>query len=158
MGIETDNSKNDTYLANIDKDPKNNLMNIEIEDDKENTSKKDVEYVEKDKETVEEEKELEGSIEESIKEIIENKNNTPYNFLINASNQANLTNTYNTSHMQMNALFVLVSPYYIEKFDLEGLDLNINFNENGTITLDNKEFSAIEIKPGIKVFSISKQK
>lgn len=80
-----------------------------------------------------------------------------YNFLINASNQGSLTHSYNTSPLQVNALFVLVSPYYIEKFNLEGLDLDIMMDSKGTILINNEKFSTLEIEPGIRAFGLSKE-
>lgn len=77
-----------------------------------------------------------------------------YNFLINAINQANLTHTYNLSPTQANAIFILVSPYYIENFNLEGLDFNIKVNEDNSVLLNNKLFDTLEIEPGIKVFGV----
>lgn len=108
-------------------------------------------------EKVETEDSPEEDLEESIEDIIMDREYHPYNFLINTSNQANLCNTNNTSHSQINALFVLISPYYIEEFHLKGLDLNIKMSEEGKFILDNQEFDAFEVKPGIKVFGISKQ-
>lgn len=98
----------------------------------------------------------ESSIENSLNDIIEYDKS--YNFLINALNQANLTNTYNVSPIQANVLFVLVSPYYIDNLNLEGLALNIKINENGSVLLNNQVFDAVEIQPGVKVFGVSKHK
>ncbi|AOY78435.1 hypothetical protein BJL90_17315 [Clostridium formicaceticum] len=85
------------------------------------------------------------------------QNSGCYNFLANLSNQANLTNAYSTSPFQANAIFVLVSPYYVEKFNLEGFDLNINIDDKGTVCINGEAFSTFEVKPGIKVFGISKR-
>ncbi|SDK07208.1 hypothetical protein [Natronincola ferrireducens] len=97
------------------------------------------------------------SKEKVVEEVMEEENNGSYTFLINASNQGNLTNTYNASSLQMNAVFVMVSPYYIEKFNLEGLDLNISVDEKGTVKINNESFKSLEIKPGVRIFGISKE-
>ncbi len=95
-------------------------------------------------------------LEEEISTAIESKSS--YNFLINALNQTNLTNANNSTMFQANAIFVLVSPYFIEKFELDGLDLDIKINEDGLLIINNEHFNAYEIKPGVKIFGISKGK
>ncbi|MGI6777681.1 MAG: hypothetical protein ACOX7R_06535 [Acetivibrionales bacterium] len=80
-----------------------------------------------------------------------------FNFLINASNLANLTNTYNASHFQVNAIFVLISPYCIKDLNMNDFKLNVTVGENGSISVGDKVFDALEIKPGIKVFGILKK-
>lgn len=87
-------------------------------------------------------------------EKTENRN---FNFLTNLNNQSNLVNVNNASNEQMNSVFLLVSPYYINKFSQEGLDIEINIDEKGVITINNKEYEAIEIKPGVKVFGVIKR-
>jgi hypothetical protein len=81
-----------------------------------------------------------------------------YNFLINASNQASLTGTHKKSLTQINSLFVIVSPYYIEKFNIEELNLDLKFDEQGTIWVNDNQMEAIEIEPGVKIFGISKHR
>lgn len=97
-------------------------------------------------------------IDENIEDIVEEGHKGYYNFLVNASNQASLSNSCNASPLQVNAVFVVVSPYYIEKFNLEGVDLDISINEKGTVQINNQEFNTLEIKPGVKIFGISKCK
>lgn len=80
-----------------------------------------------------------------------------YNFLTNLNNQSNLVNVNNVSNKQINSVFLLVSPYYINKFSQEGLDIEIEMNEKGIITINNKEYEAIEVKPGVKVFGVIKR-
>ncbi len=80
-----------------------------------------------------------------------------YNFLINASNQANMAGISNHSSLQLNAIFFFISPYYIEKFKLEGLDLDFKVDEKGVIWINNVPFEAREVQPGIKVLGIIKR-
>lgn len=94
--------------------------------------------------------------EEFLEDVLDNDDNKVYNFMINASNQANLTNNNNISPIQVNSIFVVISPYYIEKFDIEGLDLDFKMNEEGIITINDKNFEMVEVKPGVKIFGISK--
>lgn len=96
-----------------------------------------------------------NDIEKDVIDAINNKNS--YSFLINALNQANLTNTYNVSPIQANAFFVLVHPYHIENFYLDGLNLDIKINDDGSVIINNEVFQALEIGPGVKVFGISKR-
>lgn len=102
-------------------------------------------------------KSVQNEIEESIDKILMDKDNKHYNFLINASNQANLTGTYNISPTQINSMFVVVSPYYIEKFTVDGLDIDIKFDEDGTISINNNKYQPIEVAKGISVFGVTKQ-
>lgn len=96
--------------------------------------------------------------EEFFNDVLDSDNTKIYNFMINASNQANLSNNRNISPTQLNAVFILISPYYIEKFNIEGLDLDFRMNEEGIITINNKDYEMLELKPGIKIFGISRQK
>ncbi|NLY86452.1 MAG: hypothetical protein GX077_08895 [Tissierellia bacterium] len=95
--------------------------------------------------------------EEFLGEILDYENSKIYNFMINASNQANLSRNKNISPMQLNSIFVVISPYYIEKLNIEGMDINIDIDEEGIVTINNKNFEMIEIEPGVKVFGISKE-
>lgn len=95
--------------------------------------------------------------EEFLGEILDYGNSKIYNFMINASNQANLSRNKNISPMQLNSIFVVISPYYIEKLNIEGMDINIDIDEEGIVTINNKNFEMIEIEPGVKVFGISKE-
>ncbi len=36
------------------------------------------------------------------------------------------------------------------------MDINIDINEEGVVTINNKNFEMIEIEPGVKVFGISR--
>ncbi len=83
--------------------------------------------------------------------------NPTYNFLTNLNNQSNLVNVNNVSNEQINSVFLLVSPYCINRFNQEGLDIEINIDEKGIITINNKEYKTIEIKPGVKVFGVIKR-
>ena len=47
---------------------------------------------------------------------------TAYNFLINASNQANLAGTQSCMQRKLTCL-CFSNPYYIDRFNLAGLDL-----------------------------------
>lgn len=85
------------------------------------------------------------------------KNNKSYNFLVNSSNQANLTGTNNLTATQLNSLFILVHPYYIEKYNFAGLDIDLRIDEKGSVWLNNKEFELMEVMPGVKVFGILKR-
>lgn len=58
-----------------------------------------------------------------MEEVLDDENTKVYNFMINTSNQANLSRSNNISPVQLNAVFVLVNPYYIEQFNIEDLDL-----------------------------------
>jgi len=96
---------------------------------------------------------LEAEIERIVEAVAED-NNKYFNFLINASNQANLTDTYDMSSVQANVLFVLVNPYYIDNFDLDNMNLSIRMNENNKVFINDKEFNTVEIQPGIRVFGV----
>lgn len=84
----------------------------------------------------------------------ENGAGKAYNFLINASNQANLAGTKEVNATQINSVFVLVTPYYIDRFNLSGLDLDIRIDEEGTLWVDQQAFEPIEIVRGVKVIGI----
>ncbi|NLX62912.1 MAG: hypothetical protein GXZ06_10530 [Tissierellia bacterium] len=103
---------------------------------------------------------MEDSIkkEEFFSELLDGDNNRIYNFMINASNQANLANKENISPVQFNSIFVVIHPYYIERLNFESLNLDIRMNENGSISINNKNYNMIEIEPGIKVFGIYEEK
>lgn len=96
--------------------------------------------------------------EDFLRDVIDDEDTRIYSFMINASNQANLSNSNDISPVQLNSIFVFINPYYIEKLNLEGLDLNFKMNEEGVITINNKNFELIEVEPGVKVFGISSQK
>lgn len=96
----------------------------------------------------------EAEIEKMVDSVAENNNYKYFNFLINATNQANLTDTYNMSSVQANVLFVLVNPYYIDNFQLENMNLNIKMTESDKVIINDKEFSTVEIQPGIRVFGV----
>jgi len=96
----------------------------------------------------------EAEIENMVESVAEDSSYRYFNFLINASNQANLTDTYNMSSVQANVLFVLVNPYYVDSFDLDNMNLNIRMNENNKIIINGKEFNTVEIQPGIRVFGV----
>ncbi|WP_432665365.1 hypothetical protein R9X47_03685 [Wukongibacter baidiensis] len=83
--------------------------------------------------------------------------NRIFNFLTNLNNQSNLVSATNVSSEQMNSVFLLVSPYYLNKFNQEGLDIEIEIDEKGVITINNKQYEAIEIKPGVKIFGVIKR-
>ncbi|NLW23533.1 MAG: hypothetical protein GXY88_09850 [Tissierellia bacterium] len=80
-----------------------------------------------------------------------------YNFMINASNQANLTSNNNISPVQLNSIFIVIDPYYIEKLNIEGLDLEIKMGEDNRITINNRNYEMVELEPGIKIFGICKE-
>lgn len=96
----------------------------------------------------------EEEIENMVESVTEDVNNKCFNFIINASNQANLINTYKLPSTQINAVFILIHPYCIEDFNLEDMNLSIKMNEEGSILIDDKEYKAVEVQPGIKVFGI----
>ncbi|HHV99370.1 MAG TPA: hypothetical protein GXX36_07325 [Clostridiaceae bacterium] len=89
-----------------------------------------------------------------VETLAENDNNINVYLLINASNQANLTNISNMSAAQANVVFVLVNPYYIDNFNLENMNLNISMNEHNKVIINDKEFDTIEMQPGIRVFGV----
>lgn len=98
----------------------------------------------------------EEEVEKFVDTITENTEYKHFNFLINASNQANLIDTYNMSSVQANVLFVLIQPCYIDSISMEDINLNIKMNENNSIVINDREFEAVEIQPGIRVFGINK--
>lgn len=98
----------------------------------------------------------EEEIKNMVESVTEDNNHKCFNFIINASNQANLTNTYKLPSTQINAVFVLINPYCIEDFNLEDMNLSIKMSEEGSILIDNKEYKAVEVEPGIRVFGILK--
>ncbi|MEW6622870.1 MAG: hypothetical protein AB1420_07060 [Bacillota bacterium] len=77
-----------------------------------------------------------------------------YNFLINIANQANLRGTKNLAPLQLNSLFLFVSPYDLERFTFEGLDLDLRTDEKGHIYINDTLFKTIEIKPGVRILGI----
>lgn len=80
-----------------------------------------------------------------------------YNFLINASNQANLTNVDNVSPMQLNSVFVFIYPYVLENVDIEGLDIDIRMDDKGLIFINDLQFEPVEIISGVSVLGILKR-
>lgn len=77
------------------------------------------------------------------------------NFLINASNQANITASDDISAVQINSVFVFVDPYRLKNFSIEELpDLEIQMNDGQSIRLNNQDFKLIEISPGVSVFGV----
>ncbi|KNF08067.1 hypothetical protein CLPU_10c01220 [Gottschalkia purinilytica] len=88
---------------------------------------------------------------------LENKYNKLYSFLINTSNQANLSNTNNKDITQINSVFVLIHPYYIDKLNIENLDLDIQVTEEGIVKINNEEFKVKEIEKGVSVFGLIKR-
>lgn len=102
--------------------------------------------------------EVSAEREEFFSELLDGENNKIYNFMINASNQANLANKHSASPVQINSVFVVINPYYIEKLNFENLNLDIRMNENGVISINNKNYHMIEIESGIRVFGIYEEK
>ncbi len=86
----------------------------------------------------------------------DNKKGRSYNFLTNLNNQSNIVNGSNISVKQVNSVFILISPYHMNKCNLEGLDIDLNIDEKGSIFIDDKEYEAVEVKPGIKIFGVIK--
>jgi hypothetical protein len=80
-----------------------------------------------------------------------------YNFLINASNQANLASSSNMSAIQLNSILVFINPYELEKLNFEDLDINIQVDEKGIIKVNDLPVEPIEIKPGIRILGIAKK-
>ncbi|MCW3490611.1 hypothetical protein [Dethiobacter alkaliphilus] len=90
------------------------------------------------------------------------KKNSPktgqsFNILVNASNQANLADVKDLNTQQINSIFLLVSPYYVEKFNMEGLDLDIKIDDDGILWVGNQCFEPIEVARGVKIIGISKR-
>lgn len=81
-----------------------------------------------------------------------------YNFLINASNQANLIGNQDTLKIQLNAAIIAISPYTLEKFGIEGLNVDIKLDKNGDMSINNQKLSGIEVEEGVKVFGVVCQK
>lgn len=79
------------------------------------------------------------------------------NMLVNASNQANLTNTNNLTISQINSVFIMISPYCLEDYRLDGLDLDIRIDEEGTLWVNNQGFEAIEIMKGVNVIGVTRR-
>ena len=98
----------------------------------------------------------EEEVENMVDEITEEADLKCFNFSINASNQANLTNTSNLMPTQVNALFVLIYPYHLESFDLEDMNLAIKMSEDHKVSINRKEFETAEVEPGIRIFGITK--
>ena len=91
-----------------------------------------------------------------MEQQVDNKaaENKPYNFLINSSNQANLTGTSNLSSEQINLIFLIIDPYYVEKFNMEGLDISISINEKGVAEINEQVFTPVQIKPGLSILGV----
>jgi len=51
-----------------------------------------------------------------------------------------------------------VNPYYIERFNIGDLDLNLKVDKEGTVTINDKSYDMLEIEPGVKIFGVSKLK
>lgn len=83
--------------------------------------------------------------------------NPSYNILVNASNQSNQSEVENLKTQQINSVFLLVSPYYVEKFNMAGLDLDIRIDDDGTLWVDKQCFEPIEIARGVKIIGIIKR-
>lgn len=86
----------------------------------------------------------------------DNNKGRSYNFLTNLNNQSNIVNGSNISVKQVNSVFILISPYHMNKCNLEGLDIDLNIDEKGSVFIDDKEYEAVEVKPGIKIFGVIK--
>lgn len=85
--------------------------------------------------------------------------NTPAKFLINTSNQANLTDVNDISAYQINSVFIFVDPYRLENFKIEEApELEVDMDKKGHVWINNQEYELIEIKPGISIFGIVKHK
>lgn len=80
-----------------------------------------------------------------------------YNFLINASNQANLSSSSNMSAVQLNSILVFINPYELEKLNFEDLDIDIQVDGKGIIKVNGLPVEPIEIKPGLRVLGITKK-
>lgn len=99
----------------------------------------------------------EAEVEEMVDKVIEDDEFRQFSFLINASNQANLAKVNKVKQTQINALLVLIHPYYIKNLDLEDFNLTIDVSEAGNIRIEDCELKLLEIKPGVKVFGIIKE-
>lgn len=88
---------------------------------------------------------------------ISDSENKYYNFMINASNQANLSSSNNVSPIQLNSVFVFIAPYTLEKADIEGLDVDIRMDDKGSVFINNVEFKPVEITSGVSVLGILKR-
>lgn len=97
----------------------------------------------------------EEEIENIVDEVTEAADCKCFNFLINASNQANLVKTSSLSPAQINALFVIIHPYHLECFDLEDMNLSIKLSEDNIVSINGQKFETIELEPGIRVFGIA---
>jgi len=79
------------------------------------------------------------------------------NFLINASNQANLTGTSDVTAYQINSVFIFIDPYKLESFEMEEVPgLEIDIDEKGYVCINGQEYKLIETTPGISVFGVVK--
>ncbi len=86
----------------------------------------------------------------------ESKDSTKlFGFSINSSNQANLLAVKDLSLTQVNSIFILVAPFTIEKFSIDGLDIDISIDEKGKIYISGEQYQSIEIKPGIRIFGVN---
>lgn len=77
--------------------------------------------------------------------------------MINATNQANLTNTDNVSPMQLNSIFITIYPYILENVDIEGLNIDIRMDDKGSIFINGLQYEPVEIIPGVSVLGILKR-
>lgn len=80
-----------------------------------------------------------------------------YNFLINASNQANLASNSNMSAVQLNSILVFINPYQLERLNFEDLDIDIQIDERGNIKVNDLLIKPVEVKPGVKILGIVKK-
>lgn len=83
--------------------------------------------------------------------------NKKYNFLINASNQANLASDSNISAVQLNSILVFINPYKLERLNFEDLDIDIQIDERGILKVNDLLIKPVEVKPGVKVLGIVKK-
>ena len=92
-----------------------------------------------------------------MEQDINKDRNREFSFLTNLHNQSNIVNGDNVSTQQINSVFILVSPYYIDEINLEDLSICLNIDEKGTVFINNEKYETVEIKPGVKLFGILKR-
>ncbi|MGF7185433.1 hypothetical protein GGQ84_001522 [Desulfitispora alkaliphila] len=84
----------------------------------------------------------------------DNKAEKQFNFLINASNQANLSGAKNGTQVQINSLFLMISPFELENCEFEDLNIDIKADEQGNFWVNDRKFKLIEISPGVNILGI----
>jgi hypothetical protein len=59
--------------------------------------------------------------------------------------------------VQLNSVFVFISPYALERAEIEGLDIDVRMDDKGLIFINNVQFDPVEITSGVSALGILKR-